>query len=44
MLQAVEMGRASEIAVEVDVDDQGQVSGVELIGAAVRVMEGRIVV
>ncbi|KAK8206834.1 hypothetical protein M8818_004669 [Zalaria obscura] len=45
MVQGVEMGRRSEIGVEVKLDGEGRdrrVEEVKLIGSAVRVMEGKV--
>jgi len=42
MTQAVEMGRQSDIGVDVTMDEKGEVSKIELIGSAVEVMEGRV--
>ncbi|KAJ9649040.1 hypothetical protein H2201_007520 [Coniosporium apollinis] len=42
--QGVEMGRSSEIGVEVTLADDGAVDRIVLIGSAVRVMEGRLTV
>lgn len=42
MTQAVELGRQSDIGVDVTMDDKGEVEKIELIGSAVEVMEGRV--
>lgn len=42
--QGVEMGRSSEIGVEVTLADDGAVDRIVLIGSAVQVMEGRLTV
>lgn len=43
-VQGVEMGRRSDIGVNVKVDGEGGIAEVELTGSAVRVSEGRIAV
>ncbi|KAL4787555.1 hypothetical protein BJX76DRAFT_299886 [Aspergillus varians] len=43
-VQGVEMGRRSEIGVEVVIGDRGKIESLELKGSAVRVSEGKIVV
>ena len=42
MTQAVEMGRQSDIGVDVTMDEKGEVAKIELIGSAVEVMEGKV--
>ncbi|GAB7341164.1 hypothetical protein MBLNU457_7459t1 [Dothideomycetes sp. NU457] len=42
MTQAVEMGRQSDIGVDVTMDGKGEVEKIELVGSAVEVMEGRV--
>jgi PhzF family phenazine biosynthesis protein len=44
IVQGVEMGRRSEIAIEVEKDGSGSISKVFLEGGAVRVMEGRLTI
>lgn len=42
MVQAIEMGRRSDIGIEVVMDEDGKVDTIEMIGKAVQVMEGKI--
>lgn len=44
IVQGVEMGRRSEIAIEIDMDGEDRISKVFLEGGAVRVMEGRLTI
>jgi PhzF family phenazine biosynthesis protein len=44
IVQGVEMGRRSEIAIEVEVDGDKSISKIFLQGGAVRVMEGRLTI
>lgn len=44
IVQGVEMGRRSEILLEVEMDKDGSISKVHLEGGAVQVMEGRLTV
>ncbi|KAF8192914.1 hypothetical protein BJ912DRAFT_961373 [Pholiota molesta] len=42
ILQGVEMGRRSEIVVDVDIGEDGEIAVIELTGGAVEVMEGTV--
>lgn len=44
IVQGVEMGRRSEIAIEVEMESEVRISKVFLKGEAVRVMEGRLTI
>lgn len=44
IVQGVEMGRRSEILIDVDVNENGSISEVRLEGGAVQVMKGQVVV
>ncbi|KAH7409989.1 hypothetical protein DE146DRAFT_604997 [Phaeosphaeria sp. MPI-PUGE-AT-0046c] len=44
IVQGVEMGRRSEIAIEIEMEDENSISKVYLEGGAVRVMEGRLTI